>query len=164
MICPGHTHTHTHTYTHTHTHTHTPKVILIVSQNARLINHVLLYMPWICNKGVLLVGVVVFIFMVWVSTPSIEMTRAYHAAWPCEADIYKVWTKYVGSVHWTQNVCPLNPWKKCLPSIHENKMSALYAWYYHGSRTDLIFYLINHVSLVIENYLKMFLMPWSITI
>ena len=33
-----HTHTHIHTYTHTHTHTHTPKVILIVSQNARLIN------------------------------------------------------------------------------------------------------------------------------
>ena len=36
----------THTHTHTHTHTYTPKVILIVSQNARLIKARVLC-PWI---------------------------------------------------------------------------------------------------------------------
>ena len=32
--------------------------------------------------------------------------------------------------------------KKCLPSSHQNKMSALYAWYYHGLRVDLIFFIL----------------------
>ena len=52
-----------------------------------------------------------------------------------------LWTKYFGSIHWKINVCPLSMKRKCLPSKHEYKMSALYTctWYYHGSRTDLIF-------------------------
>ena len=60
-----------------------------------------------------------------------------------------VWKKYLGSIHWTKIVCPLSMKRKCLPSIHEKKMSALYIhenkmlalykWYYHGSRTNLIF-------------------------
>ena len=60
-----------------------------------------------------------------------------------------VWTKYLGSIHWQKNVCSLSMKRKCLPSIHEKKMSALYIhankmlalykWYYHGSRTNLIF-------------------------
>ena len=60
-----------------------------------------------------------------------------------------VWKKYLGPIHWKKNVCPLSMKRKCLPSIHEkkmsalyihaNKMSALYKWYYHGSRTNLIF-------------------------
>ena len=49
--------THTHTHTHIYTHTHTPKVILIVSQNARLITitvsnqeNMKLCKPWNCTK------------------------------------------------------------------------------------------------------------------
>ena len=51
--------------------------------------------------------------------------------WPCV-------DKYFGFIHLKKNVCPLSMKRKCLPSIHEKKMSALYAWCYHGSRTDLI--------------------------
>ena len=60
-----------------------------------------------------------------------------------------MWKKYLGSIHWKKIVCPLSMKRKCLPSIHEKKMSALYIhenkmlalykWYYHGSRTNLIF-------------------------
>ena len=37
-----------------------------------------------------------------------------------------VWKKYLGSIHWKKNVCPLSMKRKCLPSSHEKKMSALY--------------------------------------
>ena len=60
-----------------------------------------------------------------------------------------VWKKYLGSIHWKKNVCPLSMKIKCLPYIHEKKMSALYIhenkmlalykWYYHGSRKNVIF-------------------------
>ena len=44
---------------------------------------------------------------------------------------------------WKENVCPLSMKRKCLPSIYMKikcwPSNGLYKWYYHGSRTNLIF-------------------------
>ena len=57
-----HTHIHTHTHMHTHTHTHTPKVILIVSRNARLITVEINYVHIACLNLPILLKVMLNVF------------------------------------------------------------------------------------------------------
>ena len=60
-----------------------------------------------------------------------------------------------------KNICPLSMKRKCLPSIHEKKMSALCAWYYHGSRTDLVFLSWSCSGLDEEMSVAKFELHWS---
>ena len=89
----------------------------------------------------------------------------------CETNILTPSIEKMSALYpWKEIVCPLYMKTKCLPSIHEKqmsssihekKMSALYIWYYHGSRTDLIFVSLSCSGLDGEMSAAKFELQWS---